>query len=156
MPEAITPHVKRIKSPEFYRDKLINTITAVGETHYRKGVAEPKHDPILRGIQAEARYKDEMNKVLAEQRRKKMLELKTNMAEWGKYAGLFSDRLAPGVANRVGEVDKFWKGWQPQLVAHVGEIDPLATATFAERKAKMIANVDKLVARKGAWLGRAS
>lgn len=153
MPEPITPTVKRIKDASFYRDRLVNNISAVGEANYRAGLAAPKKDTIAESIKNEPRYKDEMTKVLQEERRAKMLKLKSSLAEWGKYAGIFSDRLVPGVVDRSGEVDKFWTKWQPVLSTHVSEIDPLATATFAERKAKMIANVDKLKARKGAWLG---
>jgi len=151
MPEPITPVVKRIKDAAYYRDKLIRNVVAVGQENYRLGVASPKHNPILRGIAMEPRYRDEMKKVLAEERRKKMLGF-TNMAYWGEMSGIFSDRLVPGVQNRTKKIDRFWTGWVPLLRPHVEMLDKEFVETFAQRKAKMIKNVDELKKKKAAWL----
>jgi hypothetical protein len=154
MPEKITPTPKLVKTPDYYRDRLINTLTQVGETNYRAGVAFPDADPIAEGVKAEPRYKDEMQKVLNEERRAKMLKAKADLTKWGEMCGVFSDRLVSGVTNRAGDVDRFWKGWAQILERHKTMMAGEPNATFADRKNKMLKNVEELKKNKGAWLGK--
>jgi hypothetical protein len=143
--------VERVKSPDFYRDKLIGNITAVGRDNYLKGIRRPKKDPIAAGIAAEPKYKDNTQKAINEERRAKHLEFATKEL-WNEIAEKRADQLPTGVQIRASKVDRFWTGWQPLLKAHVEALDKEPVATFNDRKNKMIKNLEMLVAKKGAWL----
>jgi hypothetical protein len=58
--------------------------------------------------------------------------------------------LVDGVVKREPKVAKFLGKWQPLLKSHVDKLDTMANATLADRKSKMLANVDGLVALHGA------
>jgi len=147
--------IERIKSPEFYRDKLIRNITAVGASNYLAGIKRPKKDPIAAGIAAEPKYKDQITKAVNEGRRAKHLGFATKEL-WYEIAEKRADQLPVGVSIRASKVDRFWRGWAPILKAHVEELDKMSVATFGDRKNKMLKNVEGLVAKKGAWRGKVS
>jgi len=153
MPEAIKPTVQRILPPDKWIDRQISVLKDVGERNYRVGVAAPKKDPIVAGIEAEPVYAAQVKLAIDEQRRKKALEA-TNMAEWGEYSGLFSDRLVPGVTTREKEVHKFVRPWHPMLMDHLAKVDPMPTVTLKERIDKAVKNIEGLAALKGQWRGK--
>ena len=144
----------RLLPPEIWIERQTGTLKAVGEKNYKIGIASPRFDTIKQGIAAEARYNDEMMKVLEEERRMHGLEA-SSLDEWYTYSlKLGAPRLVPGVIVRVAEVEKFVGKWQPMLLSHVRDVDRLSDVTFQDRKAKMTANVDGLVELKGKWKGR--
>jgi hypothetical protein len=146
MPVTIT----RIPSPEDWRAKQIGNIKAVGETNYRAKIVKPKKDPIAAGIDAEAKYANEMRRVIETKAREAGLRA-TNADEWLSYAeSIGAPRLVDGVVKREPKVAKFLGKWQPLLKSHVDKLDTMANATLADRKSKMLANVDGLVALHGA------
>jgi hypothetical protein len=141
---------ERIPSPEDWRAKQIGNIKAVGEANYRAKIVKPKKDPIAAGIEAEAKYAEAMRKVLDTKAREAGLRA-TSSDEWLSYAqNIGAGRLVEGVVKREPKVAKFLQKWQPLLKSHVDKLDTMANATLAERKAKMLANVDGLVALHGA------
>jgi hypothetical protein len=146
MPVTIT----RIPSPEDWRAKQIGNIKAVGETNYRAKIVKPKKDPIAAGIDAEPKYANEMRRVIETKAREAGLRA-TNADEWLSYATeIGAPRLVDGVVKREPKVAKFLGKWQPLLKSHVDKLDTMANATLADRKSKMLANVDGLVALHGA------
>jgi hypothetical protein len=146
MPITIT----RIPSPEDWRAKQVGNLKAVGEANYRAKIVKPKKDPILAGIEAEAKYANEMRRVIETKAREAGLRA-TSADEWLSYAeSIGAGRLVEGVTKREPKIAKFLNKWQPLLKSHVDKLDTMPNATLAERKAKMLANVDGLVALHGA------
>lgn len=146
MPVAIT----RLISPDDWREKQLGTLRAVGEGNYRKAIAKPKRSPIAAGIAAEDRFADAMRKAIQERRRERGLKASSD-EEWLMYATeIGAARLVEGVVKREPKVKKFLDAWHPILSEHLSRIDPMSNVTLADRKAKMLANVDGLVALHGA------
>jgi hypothetical protein len=147
--------IERVRRPEAYRDKLIKNVTAVGAANYLEGIKHPKKDPILAGIAAEPKYKDQTTKALQNETRKKHLEFSSKEL-WNEVAEKRANALPEGVQIRAAKVDRFWNGWQPILSEHVTKLDTMPVGTFQDRKNKMLSNVDGLVAKKGSWLRKIS
>jgi hypothetical protein len=141
---------ERIPSPEDWRAKQIGNIKAVGEANYRAKIVKPKKDPIAAGVEAEAKYAEAMRRVLETKAREAGLRA-TSSDEWLSYTqNIGAGRLVEGVTKREPKIAKFLGKWQPLLKSHVEKLDTMANATLADRKAKMLANVDGLVALHGA------
>jgi hypothetical protein len=141
--------VKRVLSPEDWKNRQINTLKAVGRTNYIDGIKNPKADPIERGIATEAKYAEETRKAIDQKRRAAGLA-KTDMATWYKYsASIGADKLVDGVVKREEKVAKFIQAFQPMLTSHLGKIDALAEATDSDRENKMLENLRGLKALKG-------
>jgi len=141
--------VTRILSPEDWKKRQLSTLSAVGETNYRVGIAKPKKDPIAAGIAAQDRYAAQMKKDEVLERRKTALE-KTSMAQWYKYAStLGAGRLVEGVTKREDKVADFIRTWQPMLADHTSKIDGLPDVSDSDREQKMLENLRGLKALKG-------
>ena len=145
----IMSSVKRVLSPEDWKNRQINTLKAVGRTNYVEGIKNPKADPIARGIATEAKYAEETRKAIDQKRRVAGLE-KSSMAEWYQYSSsIGADKLVDGVVKREAKVTKFIQAFQPMLSSHLGKIDGLAEATDSDRENKMLENLRGLKALKG-------
>lgn len=141
--------VKRVISPEEWKNRQINTLKAVGRTNYLEGIKAPKADPIARGIETEGKFADAMRKAIDNEARRKGLE-KTDMAAWYKYASTIgADKLVDGVTKREDKVVKFVTTFHPLLVSHLAKIDALAEETDADRENRMLENLRGLKALKG-------
>ena len=141
--------VKRVISPEDWKNRQIAALKATGRTEYLRGIASPKADPIARGIATEAKYAAATRKAIEEERRRKGLE-KTDMGEWFKYASTIgADKLVDGVVKREAKVSKFVTAYQPLLVSHLAKIDALAEETDADRENRMLENLRGLKLLKG-------
>ena len=151
MMETGRAEVIRLLPPEKWVDRQITSLEKVARDNYKVGIAMPKFDPIAKGIQAEPRYADEMRKVIDEERRAKGLRA-SSFDEWFGYSmQLGVNRLVEGVKVRRAEVEKFVNAWQPALLGKVQELDRMDVTTLEDRKAKVIQNIDNLVAMKGTW-----
>ncbi len=143
--------VQRILPADEWKKRQIETLKSVGARNYAQGISMPKKDPIEAGIQAQARYEEQMKKDEVLKRREAALKA-TNINEWYAYASdLGTNRLVEGVVKREKKVDKFVKGWQPLLLDHVSKIDELPDVTDADRENKMLENLRGLKALKGKW-----
>jgi len=141
--------VKRVISPQEWVDRQIDTLKSVGKKNYLIGIASPKANPIERGIETEGKFKEAMEKALANESRKKGLQ-KTSMEEWYMYArDLGADKLVAGVEKRKAKVQKFVTAWHPILSTHLGKLDALAEETDSDRETKMLENLRGLKALKG-------
>ena len=141
--------VKRVISPEDWKNRQLNTLKAVGRANYLTGIASPKADPIARGIATEGKYAAETRKAIDEGRRKAALQ-KTNMAEWAQYSiSIGADNLVDGVVKREPKVTDFITKFQPMLSSHLGKIDTLAEETDGDRENRMLENLRGLKALKG-------
>ena len=141
--------VKRVISPEEWKNRQINTLKAVGRTNYLTGIASPKADPIVRGIATEAKFADAMRKAIDSEARKKGLQ-KTDMADWYKYSSeLGADKLVDGVVKRADKVAEFISTFQPLLSSHLAKIDGLPEVSDSDRENRMLENLRGLKALKG-------
>lgn len=146
--------ISRLPSPADWVGKQIGNIKAVGETNYRAKIGKPKRSPIAAGIAAEDKFADSMRKVLDTKSRAAGLKGVTD-EEWLTYAlNIGAGRLVDGVVKREPKVLKFVSAFQPMLADHLSKVDPMANVTLADRKAKMLANVDGLVALHGKAKGK--
>lgn len=142
-------NVKRVISPEEWKNRQINTLKAVGRTNYLEGIKAPKADPIARGIATEGKFADAMRKAIDAEARRKGLE-KTDMATWYKYASTIgADKLVDGVVKREDKVSAFVTTFHPLLTSHLGKIDALPEETDADRENRMLENLRGLKALKG-------
>ena len=142
--------ISRLPSPEDWRTKQIGNIKAVGEKNYRAKIPKPKKSPIAAGIAAEDKFADSMRRAIDAKSRAAGLKAVTD-DEWLTYTReIGAGRLVDGVVKREPKVKKFIDAFQPILGDHLAKIDPMANVTLADRKAKMLANVDGLVALRGA------
>ena len=141
--------VKRIISPEDWKNRQITNIKAVGRSSYLIGIKSPKADPIKEGIDAEDKYAAETRKAIDAKSRMHALE-KTDMGEWYKYAAeIGADKLVDGVVKREAKVDDFVKTFQPMLGSLLSRVDALADVTDSDREQKMLENLRGLKALKG-------
>lgn len=141
--------VKRVISPDEWKNRQINTLKAVGKTNYLEGIKAPKADPIARGIETEGKFADAMRKAIDSGARKKGLE-KTSMDEWYAYAStLGADKLVDGVTKREAKVVKFVTAYHPLLTSHLAKIDALPEETDSDRETRMLENLRGLKALKG-------
>ena len=146
-----SPGIVRLLPEEDWVSRQIGTLVEVGAKNYKVGVAKPKFSQNARAIEAEGRYVDEMQKVLAEGRRVEGLKASSD-EEWFAYClKLGVDRLVPGVVNRAPEIYKFLAGWIPNLTKVVGELDKMPIDTINQRKGKVGRNIDLLMEAKGKW-----
>lgn len=143
--------VKRLLSPDEWREKQLTTLKAVGEKNYKKRTASPRKNPIETGIAAEDRYAEAMKKVIEEKRRKTGLEF-VSAEEWLTYTqNIGAPRLVDGVVKREPKVKRFIDKFQPLLAEHLAKIDPMPTTTLKERIDKAVANIEGLAALRGAY-----
>ena len=141
--------VKRVISPEDWKNRQLGTLKAVGRTNYLIGIASPKADPIARGIATEEKYAIETRKAIDEGRRKAALQ-KTSMAEWAQYSTTIgADKLVDGVVKREAKVTEFITKFQPQLSSLLSKVDSLPEATDSDRENRMLENLRGLKALKG-------
>jgi hypothetical protein len=141
--------VKRVLSPEDWKNRQINTLKSVGRANYIAGIASPKADPIAAGIKAEGKYAEETRKAIDSGARAKALG-KTSMAEWYQYASaLGADKLVDGVVKREAKVTAFVTAFQPMLTTNLGRIDAMSDVTDGDREARMLENLRGLKALKG-------
>jgi len=141
--------VKRVLSPEDWRNRQINTLKSVGRANYLEGIKSPKDDPIAAGIRAQGRYEDQMKKDEVLKRRKSELE-KTTMSEWyALTASIGPDKLVDGVVKREAKVSKFITAYQPLLTTHLGKIDGMANVSDSDREQRVLENLRGLKALKG-------
>ena len=141
--------VKRVISPEDWKNRQLGTLKAVGRTNYLIGIASPKADPIARGIATEEKYAIETRKAIDEGRRKTALQ-KTSMAEWSQYSqSIGADKLVDGVVKREAKVTDFITKFQPQLSSLLSKVDSLPEATDSDRENRMLENLRGLKALKG-------
>ena len=142
--------ISRLPKPEDWVAKQLGTLKAVGEANYRKAITSPRKSPIAAGIAAEDKYANAMRAAIEKKARAAGLSAVTD-DEWLTYAqNIGAGRLVDGVVKREPKVHKFVNAFQPLLADHLSKIDPMPNATLADRKAKMLANVDGLVALHGA------
>lgn len=129
--------------------KQMNNFAAVGATNYLAGIGTPKADPIAEGIRAQPAYEAAMRDPEVLKRRVAGLQA-TNMQEWAQAAETKGyTRIADGVAAARSKIERFWAAYQPLLQAHVQKIRAMPNVTPADRKQRMIANLDGLRALKG-------
>ena len=141
--------VKRIISPEDWKNRQIANIKAVGQTSYMQGIKSPKADPIEEGIKAEDKYAAETKKAIDNESRKKALE-KTDIGEWYKYASeIGAGKLVDGVVKREAKVTEFVTSFQPLLSSLLSKVDTLSDVTDSDREQKMLENLRGLKALKG-------
>jgi len=141
--------VTRILDPTTWRDRQIGNLKAVGDTNYKIGIAHPRADPIVAGINAEPAFADAMKKVVDGKLRAAGLK-GTDIAEWYKFSSeIGAGRVVEGVTKRETKISKFLDKYQPLLKTHVDAMDKLPTGTDAERKDKMIKNLEGLKALHG-------
>ncbi len=132
-----------------WKKRQIETLKAVGRTNYLQGIANPKADPIARGIETEEKWAVETRKAIENESRRKGLE-KTDMAEWYKYSSeIGADKLVDGVVKREAKVARFVQTFQPLLVSHLASIDALPEDSDTDRENRMLENLRGLKALKG-------
>jgi len=139
-PPTVTP----IKDVSTIVDKQINAASSIGTQNYLSGVAAPRADPIAAGIAAQPAYEAAMRDPQVLQRRVAGLR-RTTMAEWGLAAETKgASRYAEGVSASRPKVERFWQEWHGKLAQHVNRIRSMPAVTPADRKNRMIANLDGL------------
>lgn len=143
---ANPPTVVPLKDVGTIVAKQIDNFSAVGATNYLRGVASPRADPIAEGIRAQPAYEAAMRDPNVLKRRVTGLQ-RTNMAEWGLAAETKgAARIVDGVIAARPKIERFWQDWHPRLQSHVTKIRSMPRVTAADRKQRMIANLDGLIA----------
>lgn len=142
------PQVTPIKDVGTIVNKQLDTFAAIGATNYLTGVATPKDDPIEAGIRAQPAYEAAMRDPAVLRRRVAGLR-RTNIQEWGLAAETKgAARIAEGVAAARPKIERFWQEFHPRLSAHITKVRSMPAVTPADRKQRMIANLDGLRALK--------
>ena len=141
--------VVALKDPARIVAKQIGNFNAVGASNYILGIQNPKADPIAAGIAAQPAYEAAMRDPNVLKRRVTGLQ-KTNFNEWLTNAeNKGAARIVDGVNAAQPKIERFWSQWHPRLLSHVNKVRNLPRVTQADRKQRMIANYDGLVALKG-------
>lgn len=129
--------------------KQMANFAAVGATNYLAGIASPKANPIEEGVRAQPAYEAAMRDPEVLKRRVTGLQA-TSMQEWALASETKGyARIADGVAAARPKIERFWAAFQPLLQAHVQKIRAMSNVTPADRKQRMIANLDGLRALHG-------
>ena len=144
-PATVTP----VKDAATIVNKQIETAQAVGAANYLAGIQQPKADPIEAGIAAQPAYEAAMRDPNVLKRRAEGLR-RTNIQEWATQTETKGvARYADGVAASRPKVERFWSTFHPLLVQHVQKIRSMPAVTQADRKQRMIANMDGLAQLRG-------
>lgn len=141
--------VVALKDASSIVNKQMDNFSAVGATNYLRGIATPKGDPIEEGIRAQPAYEAAMRDPNVLKRRVDGLRA-TNIQEWAQAAETKgATRIAEGVAAARPKIERFWATWQPLLLSHVQRIRAMPNVTPADRKNRMVANLEGLRAMHG-------
>jgi hypothetical protein len=136
--------VTPIKDAVTIVEKQLANFQAVGAQNYLAGIAAPKADPIDAGIKAQAAYEAAMRDPNVLKRREAGLR-RTNINEWGQAAETKgAARIVDGVMAARPKIERFWQEWHGKLAQHTQRIRSMPAVTPADRKARMIANLDGL------------
>lgn len=128
--------------------KQLDNFAAVGATNYLRGISTPKADPIDAGIKAQPAYEAAMRDSAVLKRRETGLR-RTNINEWAMAAETKgAARIAEGVAAARPKIERFWSDWHSRLLSHVQRVRSMPAVTPADRKNRMVANLDGLRALK--------
>lgn len=139
-PPTVTP----IKDVQTIVDKQVTAAQSIGTANYLSGVSAPRADPIEAGIRAQPAYEAAMRDPAVLKRRETGLR-RTNIMEWGLAAETKgAARYSEGVAAARPKVERFWQEWHGKLAQHVNRIRSMPSVTAADRKQRMIANLDGL------------
>ena len=144
-PATVTP----LKDAATIVNKQISAAQAVGATNYLLGAQQPKADPIEAGIRAQPAYEAAMRDPAVLRRRAEGLQ-RTNINEWiTQVENKGAARYADGVAASRPKVERFWQAFHGLLTQHVQKVRSMPAVTPADRKQRMIANMDGLAALRG-------
>ncbi len=139
-PPTVTP----IKDVQTIVEKQVTAASSIGTQNYLAGVAAPRADPIEAGIRAQPAYEAAMRDPSVLKRREAGLR-RTNIMEWGQASETKgAARYADGVQASRPKVERFWQEWHGKLAQHVNRIRSMPAVTPADRKNRMIANLDGL------------
>lgn len=144
-PATVTP----LKDAATIVNKQIEAAQAVGATNYLLGAQQPKADPIEAGIRAQPAYEAAMRDPAVLRRREAGLR-RTNINEWiTQVENKGAARYAAGVSASRPKVERFWQAFHGLLTQHVQKIRSMPAVTPADRKQRMIANMDGLAGLRG-------
>ena len=144
-PAQVTP----LKDAATIVTKQLDNFAAVGAINYLAGAQQPKADPIEAGIAAQPAYEAAMRDPNVLRRRVDGLRA-TNINEWITQVETKGvQRISDGVAAARPKIERFWSAFHPLLLQHVQKIRAMSAVTPADRKNRMIANLDGLRALKG-------
>jgi len=154
IPTSMT--VRRVLSPEDWKDKQLATLKAVGRRNYLVGIASPKRSPIAAGSSAESeeRFNVAMRAALEAEARRKGVASSSDEEWFGYSAEIGADKIVDGVVKREAKVVDFIQSFQPKLLSHLAAIDKLPVSTLEERISKAAENIRGLSELHGSTKGR--
>jgi len=126
----------RVISAEDIARKLVDRASAAAED-WKRRLLSPKKHPIKEGIAAEGKYKDKMQVVLREERRKKALEKVSDEDFINGVEAAGPDAFRSGIERKRGKVQRRFAVLQPLYELLAKALDAMPVDTEAQREAKM-------------------
>lgn len=126
----------RVISAEDIARKLVDRASAAADDWQRR-LLSPKKHPLKEGIAAEGKYKDEMQVVLREERRKKALEKVSDEDFINGVKAAGPDAFRSGIERKKDKVKRRFSVLQPLYELLAKALDAMPVDTEAQREAKM-------------------
>lgn len=139
-----------VKDAKVWADKQLARVRVSGDD-YRKGVENPKRNPIEAALAKKEKWKANMMKAIQEDRWAKTMS-KLTLDDWRKPTlELGTERFIRGVEANEGKIRAFIDKFQPMLSSHSASIEAMPDTTDSEREARMLANLRGMKKLKGKW-----
>jgi len=139
-----------VKKAEDWLDKQLARVR-VSTEDYKKGIMAPERDPIAAALAANDKRKEGIRRSLEDEPWEKTMKTLTK-EDWAKPAlTLGAARFVPGVEAKKDKINKFISSWRPILEGVQSDIRAMPEVTDADREGRMLENVRKMKAKKGAW-----
>lgn len=150
-PNPLTISVKRVKSAKDMADKRLRVVTQVGRANLEAGIQTPKKSPMgaAGSDQAQKAYVSAMTDPATLKRRQDNVK-KVSDSEWlamMERVGL--DRYVKGTTEANYKFEQFATKYESELSRIAAMVDAMPNATFEERKARAIKQIDELAKLKG-------
>jgi len=118
---------------------------------YKDGVMNPKRGPASSALAAADKRAEAVRQAEADKRWEKAMATVSDSYVQERAATVGAPRYASGVTAAEPKIKKFWSAWKPILDTIESEVAAMPDVTDADREARMIANLKKMRAKKGAW-----
>lgn len=146
--KANPPAVTRMKSAQASAKKWADNLSAVGEQHYREGIANPKRSWQASAIGGQGAYENKMRDPATLKRRETAIR-NVSDDEWAAQAERGAGRLVQGALDRLPKTERKFQAIAQLMGPHLQRIDAMPSDTPAAREQRMVANLRGMRDMKG-------
>jgi len=137
-------------NPSFIAKKMVENAKRATES-YREGVMNPIRGPATAALAAADKRAEAVRKSLDNKTWEKAMATISDEYVKRKAADVGSGRYASGVEAAKDKIENFWNKWTPHLEEIRSGIEAMPDISDTDREARMVENLRRMKAKKGAW-----